>query len=287
MRRRCGVEPYRLVELLGESAEGEAPGLRDHVRSCPSCREELGALRGSWAELPASAASAPPEGFGRQLLGEARDAVASSGVPFVGVRGGLRRVAASVGLGAAGAGLLVLTLGVRGRLTVTDPVAAAWLTVLLAGALGVVGYGLMDEGVDAGLRGLLAASLASFVGYAGLNLLQPIPETVDFCRVSVLGAGELSTGSLCLIYLGLAALYAGAPAGLAVWRWDSRRPAWATGLSVATVVTVLAVPFHGLQLGADNLAFAVSALLGLGLGAIVGASAGSVVPRRVGGLPAR
>lgn len=287
MTERCEVEPHRLVELLGESAEGEAPGLRDHVRGCPSCQHELEALQGSWAGLPTSASAAPPERLRRQLLEDAREAVASPGLPLARLWDGLRRVAFSVGLGAAGAGLLVLGLGTRGHLTVTDPVAAAWLAIALAAGLGVVGYGLVADGDVPRLRGLLAASLATFVGYAGLNFLQPLPAAVDFCRVSVLGAGELSTGSLCLVYLGVAALYAGVPAGVAAWRWDGRRPAWAMGLTVAAVVIALAAPFHGLQLGAANLAVAASALLGLGLGSLVGASAGSLVRHRMGGLAAR
>lgn len=282
MSEPCDVEFYRLVELLDESSEGGVPELRSHVRSCPSCRQELEALQGKWEGLPASMASSPPDDIGRSLLEEAREAVASPDVPLARLWDGLRRVAFAVGLGAAGAGLLVLGLGLRGHLGVSDPVPAAWLAVGLAAGLGVIGYGLIEDGAGPRLRGLLAASLASFVGYAGLNLVQPIPAAVDFCRVSILGAGELSTGSLCLIYLGGAALYAGAPAGLAAWRWDGRRPAWAMGLTVAVVVTVLAVPFHGLQLGPGSLALAVSALLGLGLGALAGASVGSVVRRRRG-----
>lgn len=164
MSERCDVEPHRLVELLGEGSEGGASELRAHVRRCPSCRQELEALQGEWEGLPASMASSPPDGVGRSLLEEARDAVASPGVPW----GGLRRVAFAVGLGAVGAGLLVLGLGLRGHLT------------------------------------------------------------------------------------------------------------------VAVVVTVLAAPFHGLQLGAGNIALVLSALLGLGLGALAGASVGSVVRRRRG-----
>lgn len=288
MSERCDVEPHRLVELLSEGpGNGGGAELREHARGCPACREELEALRDGWRGLPASAAASPPGELRDRVLEEARRAVASPGVQLARLWGGLRRVALSIGLGAAGAGLLVLGLGLRGHLTVTDPVAAAWLAVVLAAGLGVIGHGLAGDGAGAGLRGLLAASLASFAGYAGLNLLQPLPETVDFCRVSVLGAGELSTGSLCLIYLGVAAVYGGAPAGLAAWRWDGRRPAWAMGLTVAVVVTALAAPFHGLQLGAANLALVLSALAGLGLGSLVGASAGSLVRHRTGALPAR
>lgn len=289
MTEQCPIDPARLVVLLSDGASGEeseATELRGHVRNCGACREELDALRAEWADLPTSAARPPPEPLRRRVLEEAREAAASPAVQLARMWAGLRPAARSVGLGAAGAGLLVLGLGLRGHLTVSDPVAAAWLAVLLAAGLAVLGYGLVGEGAGSGLRGLLAASLATFVGYAGLNLLQPLPATVDFCRVSILRAGELSTGSLCLIYLAVAALYAGAPAGLAAWRWDGRRPAWAMGLTVAVIVTVLAAPFHGLQLGAANLALVLSALSGLGLGALAGAAVGSVVRRRRGARPA-
>lgn len=287
MAEQCPIDPAGLVVLLSDGAtaeESEAAELRGHVRNCGACREELDALWADWDDLPASAATPPPVRLRRRLLEEAREAVASPAVQLARMWAGLRPVAWSLALGAAGAGLFVLGLGLRGHLTVTDPVAAAWLAVLLAAGLGVVGFGLVEEGAGSRLRGLLAASLATFVGYAGLNLLHPVPEAVDFCRVSVLGASELSTGSLCLVYLGVAALYAGAPAGLAAWRWDGRRPARGMGLTVAAVVTVLAVPFHGLQLGAANLAVVASTLLGLGLGSLTGASAGSLVRHRVGAL---
>ncbi|MFB6368185.1 MAG: hypothetical protein ABEJ00_01005, partial [Gemmatimonadota bacterium] len=104
MSERCDVEPYRLVELLGQGSEGRAPELRSHVRSCPSCRQELEGLQEGWEGLPAQMASPAPEEVGRSLLEEARQAVASPGVPLARLWGGLRRVALSVGLGAAGAG---------------------------------------------------------------------------------------------------------------------------------------------------------------------------------------
>ncbi len=278
----CHVEPHRLVGLLAEDVDGTPDELADHVRDCGSCRRELQALRGSWEGMPSSVAVSPPEGLREQLLEEAREAVSSPVVQLARVWSGLRRAVLAVGLGAAGAGILVFGLGFRGHLTATDPVVAAWLSVILAAGLGVIGFGLMEEGAGPGLRGLLAASLATFAGYAGLNLLHPLPQAVDFCRVSLLGAGELSTGSLCLIYLGVAALYAGAPAGLAAWRWDGHRPPWAMALLVAAVVAVLAVPFHGLQLGTANVAVTLSALLGLGAGALAGALAGSLLRHRVG-----
>lgn len=284
MTRQCDVEPHRLLDLLPERSDDDprAAELRDHARGCAACREELEALREGWTELPDSAAVSPPAWLRERVLAEARSPAGSRAPETARSGQTLWRVALSAGLGAAGAGLVVLALGLRGDLTVTDPVAAAWLAVFLAGGLGVVGYGLAEERTGPGLRGLLAASLATFVGYTALNLLQPLPAAVDFCRVSVLGGGELSRGSLCLVYLGVAALYAGVPAGLAGWRWDGRRPGRTTGLAVAAVFAVLAAPFLGLQLGMADLILTVSAFVGLALGALGGGLVGGLARRRLG-----
>lgn len=286
MTHQCDVEPHRLLDLLpGRSADDpRAAELRDHVRGCAHCREELEALRESWTELPAAAAVSPPARLRERVLAQARAAVeAPAPEPGRSWRA-LRRVTLSVGLGAAGAGLVVLALGLRGHLTVTDPVAAAWFAVLLAAGLGVVSYGLAEKRTAPGLRGLLAASLATFVGYTALSLLQPLPAAVDFCRVSVLGGGDLSRGSLCLVYLGVAALYSGVPAGLSGWRWDGRRPGWSTGLAAAGLFVLLAAPFLGLQLGLADLILTVSALVGLALGALAGGLVGGLARRRLGAV---
>lgn len=284
MTRQCDVEPHRLLDLLPERSADDlrTAELRNHARGCADCREELEALRESWTELAAAAAVSPPARLRERVLAQARASVDAPapgpGRPWR----ALRRVTLSVGLGAAGAGLVVLALGLRGHLTVTDPVAAAWFAVLLAAGLGVVSYGLAEKRTAPELRGLLAASLATFVGYTALSLLQPIPAAVDFCRVSVLGGGELSRGSLCLVYLGVAALYAGVPAGLSGWRWDGRRPGWSTGLAVAGLFVLLAAPFLGLQLGLADLILTVSALVGLALGALAGGLVGGLARRRLG-----
>lgn len=276
----CEIRRSELAGLLTAArTDAGSARLRAHVDACPACRRELGELREVWTRLPPSAATPPPPGLRRAVLAEARAAGERPAVPAGRMWKALRRVAVPIGLGAAGAGAVVLSLGLRGGLSVTDPVATAWLAVALAAGLAVVAHGLIERVPAPGVGGILAASLATFVGYLVLSLVQPVPETVEFCRVSVLGADALSRGSLCLIYLGVAALYGGAPAGLAGWRWADRGAPWATGLAVAAIFALLATPFLGLHLGLEELVLTASALLGLTVGVLGGNLAGGLARR--------
>lgn len=280
----CEIRRSELAGLLADARTdaGTDPGsarLRAHVDACPACRRELEELREVWTRLPPSAAMPPPPGLRRAVLAESRAVGEPAGVPARRMWRPLRRVALSVGLGAAGAGAVVLSLGLRGSLSVTDPVATAWLALALAAGLAVVAHGLIERVLPPGVGGVLAASLATFTGYVVLSLVQPVPETVEFCRVSVLGADALSRGSLCLVYLGVAALYGGAPAGLAAWRWADRPSPWPTGLAVAAIFALLAAPFLGLHLGLEDLVLTASALLGLTVGALGGNLAGGLARR--------
>lgn len=261
--------------LLGDLPSEREGELLAHVEECAPCARELESLRATWSRLPDPALGglAPPRLLREAVLARARSAVGEPRSLGGEIWARARRFAVPVLLGVGAAALVVAALGVRGLLGVEGTGAAVVLSLILGGLVAVLA-GTARETSSAAVRSVLAASAAAFAGYVVLTVALPIPDTVEFCRVRLLAAPELSMGSLCLIYLGIALLYAGLPAGVAAWLWSDRAWRPASVLAQATLFVLLAVPVLVLHLGTAELALGLSALVGLAAGALGGGAAG-------------
>lgn len=261
--------------LLGELPSEREGELLAHVEGCAACARELASLRAAWSRLPDPVLGGlgPPRLLREVVLAHARSAVGEPRSPGAEIWARARRFAVPVLLGVGAAALVVVALGVRGLLGVEGTEAAVVLSLILGGLVAVLA-GAARETSSPAVRSVLAASAAAFAGYVVLTVALPIPDTVEFCRVRLLAAPELSMGSLCLIYLGIALLYAGLPAGVAAWLWSD--PAWrpASVLAQAILFVLLAVPVLVLHLGTAELVLGLSALVGLAAGALGGGAAG-------------
>lgn len=271
------------TELTGLLAAGRAPEreteLLAHVESCDECARELRTLRETWKSLPDLREAAPPAALRRMVLAHARGAVAAPRTLVSEIRQGVRPFATPVLLGAAGTALVVAALGLRGLLAVEGAAVAAGLSLAL-GALLALAAGVARRTPVRTVRSLLVATLVAFGGYVALVLAVPIPETVEFCRVRLLPAPEVSMASLCLLYVGVAVLYAGLPAGVAGYLWADREWRWSTALAGALLLVVLAAPVLGLHFGLQNAILGASVLAGVALGALSGGAAGGWLRRR-------
>lgn len=278
----CGRDRTELTELLrGDLPPERGDELRTHVEACEACAAELRELRAAWSRLgdPALAEVEPPAFVREAVLGRARSAVASPRPLWAELRVRARQFAAPVVLGVVASGLIVAALEVRGLLAVEGAWPTAALSLALGGLLAVLAGAARRTPVRA-VRSVLVASAAAFGGYVALTVALPIPETVEFCRVRLLAAPELSMSSLCLIYLTIAVLYAGLPAGLAAYVWSDRDWPWAGVLAEAALFVLLAVPVLALHFGTAELLLGLSALVGLAAGALSGGAAGRWVRRR-------
>lgn len=278
----CERGRIELTELLlGELPPAREAELLAHVEACGKCAEELRALRSTWSRLEGAglAGAEPPAALRGTVLAHARSAVTGAR-PLAGeIRARTRRLAVPVLLGAGAAALIVAALEMRGLVAVRGAWATASLSLALGGLIAVLAGAARRTPVRA-VRSVLVASAAAFAGYVALTVALPIPETVEFCRVRVLSARELSRGSLCLIYLAVALAYAGLPAGVAAYLWSDREWRRAGVLAQATLFLLLALPVLGLHFGTAELVLGMSALVGLGAGALSGGAAGSWLRRR-------
>lgn len=276
----CDRNRTDLTELLAEGRDAERPAeLLGHVRSCEACARELRELRAAWASLARPAAAAPPVRVRGKVLAYARDAVSGRRGVSAALREPLRRVGLPVAVGTATTALIVAAMSLRGLVAAEGATAAAFLSVALGGLLAVVA-GIVQRTPLRLVRSVLVASVAAFAGYVGLSLAFPIPESVEFCRVTLLAGADVSMTSLCLLYLGMAVLYAGVPAGLAAYVWADARWRLAAPVAEGGVLALLSLPVLGLHFGVADAILGASVLSGLLLGATGGGALGGWARRR-------
>jgi len=118
-------------------------------------------------------------------------------------------------------------------------------------------------------------AVAALGAYLLLSLLHPIPSTVEFCQLRIFRDPAMSLGQICLVYAGVAALYAGVPVGVAAYLSSSGHGGWKVGLAEGAVFTLLALPVLGLQFGLAEVVITATVLAGVALGAVVGGVAGA------------
>ena len=273
----CNVDEHELVALLGGEASNDDRGeLREHVSTCEACSAELRAVKEVWHGLPSAPPVEVPAVARESVLAHARDAVAGR----AGVMGDLWRTVrpvvlpATAGMAAAVVVVLVLHLGAALAVRRHLPVLALGLglAALLSGAAG----GLWNPASRRTTRSVLLGGLGSLAGYLILSLLHPIPSTVEYCQVRIFRDPAMSLGEICLVYAGVAALYAGVPVALTAFA-SSGGEGWRVGLAEAAVFTFLALPVLGLQFGLENAAITATVLAGAALGAAAGGFAGGLV----------
>lgn len=281
----CKEVRSRFPDVLGGESSGEELGrVEAHVDRCPACSEELRAMERAWRAFPPGPVLRPSATVRRVVLEDARRAVNAdvrepSGSP-VSLWEAVRRLAAPVGGGVVAALLVVLLLHVRGAAAPLSPMEAVAASLAFAAVLATAAGGILHSPAAAGVRGIFAGALGSVGGYVVLTLLSPISETVELCRVTVLGGSELGLTQLCLVYLGVAALYAGAPMAVAAYLQPDGERRWSTGALQGAVFTLLAAPVVVLQFGTAEWMITGTGLLGLALGAVAGGAVGSWVRGR-------
>lgn len=281
-----------LVEALRDATRLRDPAVRTHLEGCAGCRQALDELRAAWEAVPTSSSSRPPGAARRKVLAYARERpTATVAEPPEAptprrVWSAVRSHSAPVAVGTAAAAAIVGLMHVRDGLA---PDGGLWLVVLTLGL--AAGLALAAAGIHRGIggtyrmvRAVLLASVAGLAGYVALTLMSPIPDTVEFCRLAFLGGADVSRGDLCLLYVGVAALYAALPVGLAAYRWADPRRRWRFGLTGALLFGLLSLPVLGLQMGTADWILTLSALGGVAAGAGVGGLMGSwAAARRVAG----
>lgn len=291
--RECDHRHSELVELLREEiSPGDRRRLVRRVEECEACAAEFRVLAETWERLPVQSASRPPAGVRRRVLARAGGAVgqppavaepAGNAGP-VGVAHDLWRAVrpavlpATAGVVAAGAIVALLHFGgglaVRGHI----PVLAFGLVLaaLLSGAAG----GLWANASRRASGAVLLGGLAALGAYLVLSLLHPIPRAVEFCQLRIFRDPGMSLGQVCLVYAGVAALYAGVPVGVTAYLSSTTGDGWRIGLAEAAVFTLFALPVLGLQFGLEEVAITGTVLAGAALGAAVGGVAGSVARKK-------
>lgn len=157
---------------------------------------------------------------------------------------------------------------------------------VLARALAVVAGAVFRSWAPRPVRAVLVGALGALGGYAVLSLVLPISATFGLCRVLLFGEQAMSLGQVCVVYLVIAAAYAGVPLSIAVYAWPRSDPRWRTGLVEAAVFAGLAAPLLVLQVGLDQLMITGTVLAGLVIGALVGGLAGTWARGRLA-LPMR
>lgn len=275
----------RFPDLLGGAAPSEEGGaVEEHLARCPDCSRELRALEAAWRTLPPGLELRAPTEARRIVVEYARRAVdAHAREPSTFYRRlgvGVRGLAGPVALGAGAALLVVSLLHLRGAAVELPPVGTAAVSLAFAAILAAAAGGVLQSGASREVRGIFSGALGSLGGYVVLTLLSPISETVEFCRVTVLGGPELGLTQLCLVYLGVAALYAGAPMAVGAYLQPEGVRRWSTGALQGAVFTLLAAPVVVLQFGTAEWMITGTGLLGLALGAVAGGAAGSWVRGR-------
>lgn len=152
--------------------------------------------------------------------------------------------------------------------------------LFLGAVLAIVLAGALDRRTPAAVRSVLLGGVGALGGYLLLTIISPIPGSVEFCRITLLGDPPLTVHQLCLIYLGVAAVYTGLPMAAAAYLWAGRANGMKAGLLAAGVFLVLAAPTLLLQVGFDELFIAATLLAGAAVGALLGGMGGSWVRAR-------
>jgi len=262
-----------------------------HAGECLECARELQSLREAWDALPEPTSLLPSPAIRRSALAyartHAREREGSGESPLGALWEAVRGVMTPVAVGAGATAILVLTLHLRGAMAPLDHMSTVLLSLALAAAIALASAGLLRGAAPHRVQTILLGGLWGVGGYLVLSLINPIPDTVQICRVAVFRAVTMSLGQVCLVYLGVAMLYAAVPMALATYL---ERPAgadsvWRTGLAEAVVFTLLAAPTLILQLGMEEKFITLTALAGLPLGALVGGLGGTWARGR-GGLRA-
>lgn len=274
----CNYIQARLLDLLEEttvSGEGRsgarvelAAEIRAHLAACPTCAEEFRQLREAWESLPAAIKAGPPPAVRDRVLAYADQAARRRGRAFTDLWRAVRRVLEPAAAGAAVALAVVAGLHLRGGMAPLGHTALAGLTLSLAVALAAVAGGLWRSAAPRGVRAILVGTLAALAGYFVLTLVSPVPSTVEICRIRLLRDAAMSMGELCLVYLAVAAGYAGLPLAVAANVRPGPTESW---LAQALVFSVLALPILVLQAGLREWAITSTAVAGLVLGSLGGA----------------
>lgn len=264
--------PDFLQERPGSRA---ATDVEDHLRACPECEAEWDAVQTSWNALPGSMDADPPARVREAILSRAGRAVEAR----VGVAGALlrsvRREGRPILIGVGAAALVLGGLALRGGLAPVGPATLVGKGLFLGAALAVVVTALLDRKTPSAVRSVLMGGVGALGGYVLLTMVSPIPGSVEFCRVTLLGAPPLAIHQLCLIYLVVAAVYAGLPMAAAVYFWTDGGEGMRAGLMAAGVFLVLAAPSLLLQVGLGEWVIGLTLLGGAALGSLLGAAGGS------------
>lgn len=284
----CAQFRSRLLDLLGgtrRSREGsgvrpEAPAeVRAHPAGCSSCAEELRLLREAWGSLPAEAEidARPPAAVRDHVLAYADRAARRRGRALTGLWQAVRGVVQPVAASAAVALGMIAGLHLRGGIAPLGETALAGLSLSLAVALAAAAGGLWRSRAPGAVRAILVGALAALGGYFLLTLVSPVPRTVEICRIALVRDAAMSMGELCLVYLAVAAGYAGLPLAAAAYLGPGPAKPW---LAQALAFSVLALPILVLQAGLQEWAITLTAVAGLVLGALGGARLGEGARRR-------
>ncbi|MFQ5690839.1 MAG: zf-HC2 domain-containing protein [Gemmatimonadota bacterium] len=290
MKHRTEIRLELLDLLLGSSPPERKAELEAHVAECPDCAAELRDLLEAWNGLPQVTRVPPPPGVRAEALKYARVQAGESQPVLRAVWDAVRGVAGPVALGGTGAAAIVAALHLRGGMAPLDHPSAVALSLALAAVIALASAGLLRGAAPRRVRTVLTGSLGGLGGYVILTLLSPIPDTVEICRIAVFRDLAMSLGEICLVYLGVALLYAGVPMALAAYAGAGEARAeeedaglpWRRGLAEAAIFTLLSVPILVLQTGLEEMAITMTALAGLVLGAVVGGFSGTWARARRG-----
>lgn len=261
--------------LSGRLARREEKAVLEHVAACAACQGELRALREAWETLPGSIEAQPAPAVRRQLFAYAREAVAAPGGVFAALWSAVRDVAAPVAVGTATALVIMLLMHVRGAAAPLGRAGLTTVTLLFSTALAMVAGGVMRSSTPRAVRAVLLGAVGALGGYVALSLVLPLPATFEFCRLALFSDAPMSLGQVCVVYLVIAAAYAGIPLGVAAYVWAGGANRWATGLAEAMVFTILAAPVLLLQAGVEEVMITGTVAVGLLLGSLAGGTAGT------------
>lgn len=263
------------LDLLRDGLKAdERKQVEAHLRTCAECGPELGAVQATWEALREPVEVAPPAEVRALVLARARTAVeAKEGLATALLRS-VPDVALPIGLGMGVAAFVLAGLALRGGLA---PVASGVLLgkgLLFGAVLALVVGGVLNGRTSPVVRSVFLGGAGALGGYLALTLLSPIPASVEFCRVTLLGDPALSVHQLCVIYLGVAALYAGLPMAISAYLWPGKASGARAGLLAAGVFLVLAFPTLLLQVGVQEWLIGAVLLVGAALGSLLGGAGG-------------
>lgn len=246
-----------------------------HLAECPACAEEFRGLRQVWEELPTSVDVRPPAVLRERVLATAWAEDQETVNVWAGLWNAARAFVTPVLLGAAAAFSVVVLTHLRGTLAPLSQSAMVAVSLAFAASLAVVVGAVFKSRARRSIRAVLLGALGALGGYAVLSLVLPISVTFGWCRVILFGSAAISLGQVCLVYLVIAAVYAGVPLSIAVYAWSGSDPRWRTGFAEAAVFAILAAPVLVLQVGLDELMITGTLLLGLLAGSLMGGLAGT------------